>query len=64
LSHALLAEDEGKTSPDPCWLYFEKRDYYYGQEVDSYAAPIPDRPVPEASQVEPGHPGEGGGPES
>jgi len=26
MSDALLAEDEGKPSPDPCRLYFEKRD--------------------------------------
>jgi len=26
MSDALLAEEEGKTSPDPCRLYFEKRD--------------------------------------
>ena len=59
-----LAEDGGKTSPDPCRLYFEKRDYYYGQEVDSYAAPVPDQDGPEALQVEPGHPQEGESPES
>jgi hypothetical protein len=62
MSHALLAEDEGKTSPDPCRRYFEKRHFYYGQEVDSYAAPIADHPAPEASEV--GRPREGGGPES
>jgi hypothetical protein len=41
---------------DPCRLYFEKRDYYYRQEVDSNAAPMPDHDTPEALPVEPGHP--------
>jgi hypothetical protein len=54
-----LVEGGGKTSPDPCRLYFEKRDYYYGQEVDSNAAPVPDHDGPEALQVEPCHPQEG-----
>ena len=29
-----LAEGGGKTSSDPCRVYFDKHDYYYGQEVD------------------------------
>ena len=55
-----LAEGGGKTSPDPCRLYFEKRDYYYGQEVGSLAAPTPDDDSQEALQVEPGMPGKVG----
>jgi hypothetical protein len=30
-----LADGGGKTCPDPCRLYFEKRDYFYGQYVAS-----------------------------
>jgi hypothetical protein len=59
-----LAEGGGKTSSDPCRLYFENRDYYYGQEVDFIAAPAPDHDSQEALQVEPGHSQEGEGPES
>jgi hypothetical protein len=33
-----LAEDTGKDCPDPCRLYFEKRDHYYRQEVSSLNA--------------------------
>jgi hypothetical protein len=55
MSHALLAEDEGKTSPDPCRLYFEKRDVYYGQHVESLNAPAPASESSAPPQVEPGH---------
>ena len=48
-----LADGGGKTSPDPCRLYFDRRDDYYRQAVDFMNAPMPD---PEASQVEPGQP--------
>jgi hypothetical protein len=59
-----LADGAGKTSSDPCRLYFEKRDYYYAQVMESYAAPTSDHETLEASQVEPGDPGGGEGPES
>ena len=54
-----------RLSRAPWWLpAVEKRDYYYGQEVDSFAAPVPDPDGPKALQVEPGHPHEGENPES
>jgi hypothetical protein len=59
-----LADGGGKNSTDPCRLYFDKRDYYYGQEVDFIAAPTPDHDSQGALQVEPGHSQEGEGPES
>jgi hypothetical protein len=33
-----LAKDAGNDCPDPCRLYFEKRDQYYQQEIADYAA--------------------------
>jgi hypothetical protein len=59
-----LADGGGKTSSDPCRLYFEKRNYYYAQVMESYAAPTPDHYTPEALRAEPRHPEEGEGPES
>jgi hypothetical protein len=49
-----LADGEGKNSPDPCRLYFDKRDDYYRQAVDFDAAPAPERDTSGASQVDPG----------
>ena len=49
-----LAEGGGKTSSDACRLYFEKRDYFYGQELASL-----DIPVPASPSVEPGRSEEG-----
>jgi hypothetical protein len=54
-----LADGEGKTSPDPCRSYFDKRDDYYRQAVDFATAPAPERDTPGTSQVDPGHPEEG-----
>ena len=54
-----LADGGGKTSPDPCRLYFDKRDDYYRQAVHFINAPAPGDDTPEASQVDPGHPEEG-----
>ena len=42
MSHSLLAEEGERPPPDPCRLYFVRRDYYYGQDVGSLAAPLPD----------------------
>jgi len=53
-----FVEGGGKTCPDPCRLYFEKRDDYYRQEVDSFAVPAPKHNMSAASQVEPGPPEE------
>jgi hypothetical protein len=53
----MLADGEGKNSPDPCRLYFDKRDDYYRQAVDFINAPVPEQDTSEASQVDPG-PGE------
>ena len=49
-----LADGEGKTSPDPCRLYFDSRDDYYRQAVDFMNAPAPERDTSEAPQVDPG----------
>jgi hypothetical protein len=49
-----LANGEGKNSPDPCRLYFDKRDDYYRQAVDFINAPAPEHDTPKASQVNPG----------
>lgn len=49
-----LADGGGKNSPDPCRLYFDKRDDYYRQAVGFDAAPAPGRDTSGASQVEPG----------
>jgi hypothetical protein len=51
-----LADGEGKNSPDPCRLYFDKRDYYYRQAMDFDAAPAPERDTAGAPQVDPGPP--------
>ena len=47
-----LAHGGGRTSPDPCRLYFDKRDDYYRQAVDFMNAPAPD--TPGTSRVDPG----------
>jgi hypothetical protein len=49
-----LADSGGKTSPDPCRLYFDKRDDYYRQAVDFATAPAPEGDTPGALQVDPG----------
>ena len=49
-----LADGEGKASPDPCRLYFDRRDDYYRQAVDFDLAPAPEDDTSEASQVNPG----------
>jgi hypothetical protein len=54
-----LADGGGKNSPDPCRLYFDKRDDYYRQAVDFATAPAPESDRSGASQVDPG-PGEEG----
>ena len=36
LAFHYLAEETGKDCPDPCRLYFEKRDHYYQQVLSSY----------------------------
>jgi hypothetical protein len=46
----------GRTSPDPCRLYFDKRDDYYRQAVDFMTAPAPEHETSGASQVDPGPP--------
>ena len=33
-----LAEEAGKDCPDPCRLYFERRDHYYEQAVSHHNA--------------------------
>jgi hypothetical protein len=33
-----LAENSGRNCPDPCRLYFERRDHYYGQAVSGHNA--------------------------
>ena len=54
-----LADGEGKTSPDPCRLYFDKRDDYYRQAVDFMNAPAPESDTSGTLQVDPGPPREG-----
>jgi len=49
-----LADSGGKTSPDPCRLYFDKREDYYRQAVDFDTAPAPEGDASEASHVDPG----------
>jgi predicted transcriptional regulator len=49
-----LADGEGKTSPDPCRLYFDKRDDYYRQAEDFMNAPAPGDDTAAALQVDPG----------
>ena len=49
-----LADGEGKNSPDPCRLYFDKRDDYYRQAVDFMNAPAPGDDTSGALQVDPG----------
>jgi hypothetical protein len=49
-----LADGVGKTSPDPCRLYFDKRDDYYRQAVDFATAPAPESDTAAALQVDPG----------
>jgi hypothetical protein len=56
-----LADGGGKTSPDPCRLYFDKRDDYYRQEVDFITAPAPESDTAAALQVDPGPPQGGRG---
>jgi len=49
-----LVEGGGKTSSDPCRLYFDKRDDYYHQAADFATAPAPEGDTPGTSQVDPG----------
>ena len=59
-----LADGEGKTSPDPCRSYFDKRDDYYRQAVDFMNAPAPEHDTSGASLVDPGPHEEGEEPRS
>jgi hypothetical protein len=49
-----LADGEGKTSPDPCRLYFDRREDYYRQAVDFATAPAPEYETSGVAQVDPG----------
>jgi hypothetical protein len=51
-----LGDGGGKTSPDPCRMYFDRRDDYYRQAVDFINAPAPESDTPVTSQVDPGPP--------
>jgi hypothetical protein len=60
-AHHRLADGGGKNSPDPCRLYFDKRDDYYRQAVDFATAPAPESDTSGALQVDPGPPRGGRG---